>query len=65
MELTGLLTTAMVLGFAGMAAAECNWGSHSDVAASTEYTPIPTADDSDATEQQVLDMTTDQVTEEG
>ena len=48
-----------------MAAAECNWGSHSDVAASTEYTPIPTADDSDATEQQVLDMTTDQVTEEG
>ncbi|MEM9779451.1 MAG: hypothetical protein AAF813_06010 [Pseudomonadota bacterium] len=65
MKLTGLLTTAMVLGFAGMAAAECNWGSHSDVAASTEYTPIPTADASDATETPVLVLPTDQVTEEG
>ncbi|MEM9231515.1 MAG: hypothetical protein AAGB10_18115 [Pseudomonadota bacterium] len=65
MKLTGLLTTALVIGFAGMAAAECNWGSYSDVTASAEYTPIPTADASDAVDTPVLILPADQTTEEG
>lgn len=43
MRLTGLLTTAALVGFAGVATAGCFGASH-DATAEAEYKPIPTAE---------------------
>lgn len=64
MKLTGLLTTALVIGFAGMASAECNWGKH-DTTAEAQSTPIPTADASDAVQTPILILPANEATEEG
>lgn len=65
MKLIGLLTTATVLGLAGMASAECNWGKAEPTTASADFTPIPTADASEATQSPALLLPVDEVTDEG
>ena len=50
MKTTALLTAAALFGLAGMASAQCMWGSSKATTASTDMTPIPTADAGEATE---------------
>lgn len=39
-----LLTTAALVGLAGVASAECSWGKYEATTAAVEEAPIPTAD---------------------
>ena len=65
MRLTGLLTTAAVLGFAGAASAGC-FGAGHETTAEAEYTPIPTAEAEAAPELPALLLPlVDGETEEG
>lgn len=65
MRLTGLLTTAALVGFAGMASAECSGYGH-ETTAEADFTPIPTAEADTAPEVPTLLLPlVDGATEEG
>lgn len=65
MRLTGLLTTAALLGLAGMAGAQCFEGKYEATTAAENMTPIPTADAKDATETPILPLLQEAAKAEG